>query len=696
MIRKLSLLVLVLFSFSACQKSSRTSVPVLKLSPRPTAASAALLALRLHLPAEAAYELTAADLKAAGYPVEQLSPANFRLFWRGQPQPLQVESAGEDFRLRFWGRSGDSAYTPETIYILRYDDSLPAASIPTVELPAVGAPSDIYTATVHAEQNQLYAPQPAEGDHWFWQAVPAKKSQAFEIHLAQPVSGAAHLRLALWSGTEAQQSPDHHLTVKLNGAPLLDVTWDGAGRQLFEALIPAGVLLDGKNTLEATLPGDTGVVAERTYINWWEIRYPRRAAAQNDALALEGNGAAVKAEGFGGAVTIWDVTVPTSTLRIASDSASFQTQGGHRYWLAGPQGFAKPARLEPLVELPDLSGALYLAVGAADLLPPLQPMLQEHSAHGLPAVAVPLQAVYDQFGAGYPEPEAIHRLLAQVKPQYALLVGDYTYDPYGYTVPPEANRLPGYFIQTTFGGQTISDLPYAQINEDPWPDLALGRLPARTPAEVTVWARKTLAYAQQTDLAWRTRVLAIADGQEASFGSDAQIFLDQFSPAFSTGLYSPAAGVTDANAKVIDYFAAGYGIIGYFGHGSINMWGKDRIFNTEDAAKLTNGAHLPVVINMNCLTGLFTHPKVASLAETLLWQEAGGASLVMAPTSLTLPNDQALLSGAFAEALSADPQASLGQAFLAAQRKIPLEQPGANEVLMTFLLFGDPALALTR
>lgn len=66
--------------------------------------------------------------------------------------------------------------------------------------------------------------------------------------------------------------------------------------------------------------------------------------------------------------------------------------------------------------------------------------------------------------------------------------------------------------------------------------------------------------------------------------------------------------------------------------------GKDRLFNPGDGP-LENGDRLPIVLNMTCLTALFTHPQVESLAESLLWQRKGGVVAVLAPTSLTLPTD---------------------------------------------------------
>jgi hypothetical protein len=133
-------------------------------------------------------------------------------------------------------------------------------------------------------------------------------------------------------------------------------------------------------------------------------------------------------------------------------------------------------------------------------------------------------------------------------------------------------------------------------------------------------------------------------------------------------------------------------MIAYFGHGSVNMWGKDRLFTTADVASLSNHAHLPVVLNMTCLNGLFTHPQVESMAEALLWQPQAGAVAVLAPTSLTLPTDQSFLSTPLVQALQDQAGVTLGEALLQARRQVPLHDPGTRDVMETFLLFGDPAL----
>jgi hypothetical protein len=278
-----------------------------------------------------------------------------------------------------------------------------------------------------------------------------------------------------------------------------------------------------------------------------------------------------------------------------------------------------------------------------------------------------------------------------------LLAGGTTYDPLGYTVPVTVNRVPTFFIQTTFGGETASDVGFAQLNGEAAPSIAIGRMPARDPNQIKVLVKKILDYEQSAPTGdWKQRVIAVADGQEASFKAEAQAFVDRFAAPYQTRLINPAAGATDAVQQVLGDLNAGSLLVAYFGHGSVTQWGKDNIFTVNDVAALKNGGRLPVVINMTCLTGFFLHPKIDSLADTLLWQEDGGAVAVLAPTSLTLTADQSFLSNALVTAYLADPTKPIGDLVLSAWRTVAADSPGSQDVLRTFLLFGDPALRLTR
>jgi hypothetical protein len=187
-------------------------------------------------------------------------------------------------------------------------------------------------------------------------------------------------------------------------------------------------------------------------------------------------------------------------------------------------------------------------------------------------------------------------------------------------------------------------------------------------------------------------VLAIADGQEESFAVYARLFLEDFPDGFETELLAPPPGEVPTN--ITQELSSGPLIAAYFGHGSLTMWGKDRLFTVEDVSNLESGAPVPVVLNLTCLTGLFTHPKTGSLAEALLFEPGKGAVAVLAPSSLTLAGDQSFLTQPLVKAIADHPEYTLGELQLAARRQVDPSQPGQWDVMETFMLFGDPALRL--
>ena len=93
-------------------------------------------------------------------------------------------------------------------------------------------------------------------------------------------------------------------------------------------------------------------------------------------------------------------------------------------------------------------------------------------------------------------------------------------------------------------------------------------------------------------------------------------------------------------------------------------------------------------------TGFFFHPTTPSLAEALILAPDAGAAAVLAPTSLTLAWDQLALGSSLYPALAEAGAHRLGDVLLQAQQSMPLDTQGQREVLLTFLLFGDPALVL--
>jgi hypothetical protein len=157
------------------------------------------------------------------------------------------------------------------------------------------------------------------------------------------------------------------------------------------------------------------------------------------------------------------------------------------------------------------------------------------------------------------------------------------------------------------------------------------------------------------------------------------------------------------NAEVLAHINNGTLMVNYSGHSSIQILANHRInyeniFNNSDVATLTNSGMYPLFVSMGCLSGHFVYPEsrnYPSLAEALLRAEDKGAAAALMSTGLTTTEGQHILNTALFDALFNQDVRVLGQAVSVAKQTL-LANGGSlyEEVNETFLLFGDPAMAL--
>jgi len=627
---------------------------------------------------------------------------------KNQPVPFWVDDNG-DTNIIFFGEASATPYTPENVYVVRQD----AALAQQINTKAVSEPDrntvDYVFSTIHLEENHLYVPKVTEHSTWHWVKIIAPKTQTIEFDLENLADDSGRLRIALWGATTAPTSPDHHVAIRVNGKPVGEAAWDDQAWQFIDTEIPAGTLVEGKNALEIQATGETDARIDIIDLDWVEIDYPKSSDQLEVQQIFHTPEEAVQIKNFEGGLSIFEIGTSSEISRLefpssTQDALTFQGDPEYRYISVADDGYLSPSQITPLTNEPDLrttSGASYIAIGHPKLLDPLAPLLEARAAQGLSTISLPMEAVYDQFNDGIAEPDAIRAFLVfafenwEIPPKYVLLVGDSSYDYYGYQTPLQPEFVPTFLVPTVFGGETGSDVQMVQFGDGLSPEIAIGRVPARTAEQVATFVTKTLEYEETSPGAtWNRSVLAIADGQEASFAQDANRFVEQFSSDFKTHLIAPTAGATGTNQQIAGEIEKGTFLIAYFGHGSVNMWGKDSLFSNEDSASLKNSEHLPVVLNFTCLTGLFTHPTEESLAESLLFNPDGGAVAVLAPTSPTLPGDQTFLSDGLVKGFTQVPIPRLGDITLNAWQQVPTQSPGTLDVMQTFLLFGDPALQI--
>lgn len=137
------------------------------------------------------------------------------------------------------------------------------------------------------------------------------------------------------------------------------------------------------------------------------------------------------------------------------------------------------AALVLLVGLCHAGDQLWLAVGPAELVEPLAPLAKHRADQGLRVVV----------HAG-----SVQEALTKYVPSFLLLVGDHAVgsEKERWHLPSKTSRL--YRWRKTQDETFASDTAWGDRDGDGLPDCAVGRIPARIPAEVSEVVRKTIAY----------------------------------------------------------------------------------------------------------------------------------------------------------------------------------------------------------
>ena len=362
-------------------------------------------------------------------------------------------------------------------------------------------------------------------------------------------------------------------------------------------------------------------------------------------------------------------------------------------------------------------GADYIIITHPDLEAAIAPLANHRAAQGLRVVTVDVEAIYDAFGPGRLDPEAIRNFLehaytnwngTQPPPTYVLLVGDGSYDFKNHSGHNPATLIPPYLAWVDYWwGETASDnLLVTIVGGDHLPDMLIGRLSVNTGAETATVVNKIIQYENAAfPQLWYAYQLIVSDDPDAD--GDFHLLANKVYSAIKspfTGLrmyYNPSGSsqphmFTDVSVlkdTFIYRFSAGVSLVTFFGHSSWHAWSHN-LFHLDDISQLNNQYRLPIVVELTCFTGYFHHPEYATMDESFLRKSGGGAVGVWGSTGLGVPDVHSILQQGFYAALTnPGTDATLGAAALAG--KMAVTSSGFNGNLAdTYTLFGDPALNL--
>ncbi len=647
-------------------------------------------------------EVSLADLQKAGLPVTSLADADLSLTQADTAVPIHIL----DDNLLFYGQAPAGRYTNIRPYILTVGEKGTVME-ETAVTTTVTAPLTELPQTLHLEENHRYlspARQDDQSDVWFWQTVGQGQKVSLTFDLAVVSDSPAALRLHLRGTTlNPEVDFDHDFDLSLNGQKLDTVRWDGETVYTSETAVPVGLLKTGQNELilDNEIPGASFL--DIMELNWLELDYVAPATAVNDRLQFSQTNSPVTLDGFSKQPLIFDISDPDAPQLLTGWSYNnkqiqLAVNPGMTVAAIGPRGYLPPAAITPVRQSdwhdPDNQADL-LIVTTDELAPAMAPLIEARQAQGLSVALIPAAEIYDEFGYGEASPESIQTFVAyayenwqEPRPRYLFLVGDATTDYYNYQGNAPRNQIPSLLVPVEFSGETVSDSRLADVDGDMKPDLAVGRWPVDAAVQVADLVERTLAYEGGTAV---NRALFAADGTEAQFADIASRLWTESGLTDEDTILLNGAKADEVTAE----WNQGTWLTTYIGHGSVERWGKEDVFFPEAVSGL-NAATPPIVLQLTCLTGLFAHPELTSLSETMLLHEQGPV-LIIAATSLTLSVHQEPFALSLLQNLQDPGNGRIGDAFQRAKQSLTIENNnGLREISDTFALLGDPSARIIR
>lgn len=668
------------------------------------------------------YQLPAAQLAGLfGISAEEarrrLAAGNFELR-RGESPVAWHAWSGET--LAFWGEppaatSGGSPFYRESVYWLRLGPGQRIADRRGAEPPpngAAGSTRDRLWVERDVRPLVLMSLDP-ESDIYFWDflapgGAQASRSFPLELPALSPAAGAAEL----FADLQGAQDGEHRLALTLNGSPLGEMALSGRGRAKTSLELPAGLLRGGANTL-----GLQSLSGGLVFVDHFELAFDRDLRAAGDYLQSRfGRTRFAGASLFQSSeVLVFDLADPDRPVRLARAKTRGELGGAFRVdfengaagerFVALGRGALRPAPT-PELDLPSAlrspgNGGAYLVIAPPVLLGAAQAFAEHRRSGGLSAQAVSLTDVYDEFAAGHADPRAIGDFLAfaaatwQDPPRYVLLAGSGSYD--WRNVQGYGDNLLPMLLVDRGGSLYPSDLPFADTaGGDGVPELAIGRVPALSAAELTAYLAKLELY-EAAGAPNLDQVLLLADGADShfDFAAESRRFAELLPRGFSSEVLALAEqpSLAATRAELFGALGEGRAWLGYVGHGGVDRLSSQGLLTKADVPGLGNEGKLFVLQAVSCHVGLHGLPGFDALGEDLVIDPAAGAVAVFAPAWLSEHDQAKQLADRLLRQVFQQRQPRLGDAIREAMGSAAAAGVPAT-LLDAYQLLGDPALVL--
>jgi hypothetical protein len=662
------------------------------------------------------YRLTYADLPA-GCLDPNADARNLQLYVDGEEVPMRVNTEekklGPSDTIEFYGLALDTPDTDTHVYWL-INGSTPGKRI-TGKRTSVkggdklfrdsqGSPGG-FDYTIERSDKLVYFAGLLNGDgnNIFGAPVTSEPlTQTLTVRSRDAETPSATIGIDLQGLTGG----GHLVEVKLNGTNLGTVSFNGLDHPSQTFTLAGSLLHEGDNTLTVTA---TGGDSDVSLLDTVRLTYGHAYRADANMLRFSvAGGQAVLVNGFSSQdIRIIDITDPASPNELFPPIASSGSGYGFRLQSNGRDprvyvAFADQLAATPAAITPNEASSWNAAANGADLIivtprefrDSVQPLVQLRLAQGIRVAIVSVEDVYDEFSYGAHSPAALKSFIAwaathwQGAPHYLLLAGDSSWDPRNYLDLEAGDLVPTKLIDTAYM-ETASDDWLADFDGDGVAELATGRLPGRTAADINLMVAKILAFDHERQLGGAPRGALFVSDNDFSDKSAATEALVPAGIELQDLNRDQIADDSAMRSQIINALDDGPLLVNYYGHGSVTVWTGEGLLDADGALALTNGNRLSVFMLMTCLNGYSHDAYIDSLGEALLKAPQGGAVAVWASAGFTESEPQFQMNQQLYGNLFAGASPRLGDAIRAAKLTVT-----DSDVRRTWILLGDPTMRI--
>ena len=371
-----------------------------------------------------------------------------------------------------------------------------------------------------------------------------------------------------------------------------------------------------------------------------------------------------------------------------------------------------------------------------NLLAQAERLKAHHEQHdGLRVTIVPADELYNEFSSGTPDATAYRRYLKMLydrattpndKPRYLLLFGDGAWDNRMLTSEWSGYNTDDYLLcyesENSFSQVNcyVSDDFFCLLDDEEEiqttngnsttyagkPDVAVGRLPARTPDEAKTLVDKIISYVQNEYAGpWQNEICMMGDdGNDNSHMKTAdkvatmiestypnynvdKIYWDAYQRTSSSTGYS----YPDVTRLIKQQLQNGALMMNYCGHGAAYAMSHELVMKLTDFESQQSN-YLPLWMTASCDIMPFDGQE-DNIGETVMLNSKGGGIAFFGTTRTVYATYNEVMNLAFTKHVLT-PGMAIGEAVRLAKRELVEKSSDLTCNKLQYTLLGDPALQL--